>query len=72
MLVLAQVPKTVLDIGCGEGWLVRELDKVGIETLGIDAVPQLIDYAQKEGSGGYRTLTYEALSHSEINEQFHC
>ncbi|MCK4843241.1 MAG: hypothetical protein KAT04_15375, partial [Methylococcales bacterium] len=31
------------------GWLVRELMKVGINSLGIDAVPKLIEYAQKEG-----------------------
>lgn len=68
--VLAQTPKTVLDIGCGEGWLVRELNKVGIESLGIDAVPKLIEYAQNEGGGRFKTITYEGLSSDEIEEKF--
>ncbi len=68
--VLAQAPKTVLDVGCGEGWLVRELSKVGIKALGIDAVPKLIEYAQKEGGGKFKTITYEGLSSDVIEEKF--
>lgn len=29
--VLAQKPQRVLDIGCGEGWLIRALGKEGVE-----------------------------------------
>ncbi len=68
--VLAQAPKTVLDVGCGEGWLVRQLSKTGIKSLGIDAVPELIEYAQHEGGGSFKAITYESLSSSEIEEKF--
>ena len=68
--VLAQAPKTVLDVGCGEGWLIRELKKAGIKSLGIDAVPKLIQYAQKEGGGRFKTITYEDLSSDKIEEKF--
>ncbi|MFK5986358.1 MAG: hypothetical protein QM479_13175 [Pseudomonadota bacterium] len=39
---LKQSPKTVLDIGCGEGWLVSELKKSNISLLGNESVTQLL------------------------------
>ncbi|MBQ0784305.1 MAG: class I SAM-dependent methyltransferase, partial [Amphritea sp.] len=36
---ISSIPaKNALDIGCGEGWLVRELSARGISTTGIDAI----------------------------------
>lgn len=63
-------PKSVLDIGCGEGWLVRELCKRGFDCLGVDAVPELIDYAVKVGEGRYKTLSYAQLVKHELKETF--
>lgn len=48
-VILKQSPQTVLDIGCGERWLSRELNKSNITTLGIDVVPDFIKSAQKKG-----------------------
>jgi 2-polyprenyl-3-methyl-5-hydroxy-6-metoxy-1,4-benzoquinol methylase len=39
-------PKSMLDIGCGEGWLTRELINLGIPTSGVDGIPRLIDNAK--------------------------
>ena len=60
--VIERAPKTVLDVGCGEGWLVRELGKVGIDALGIDVIPELIEFAQTKGGGRFKLLSYEDLS----------
>lgn len=68
--VLSIKPTSVLDIGCGEGWLVRALTHSGIDSLGIDAVPALIDYANRQGSGRFMELAYEELGHSALHETF--
>ncbi len=63
-------PKKVLDVGCGEGWLVRELVSRGIDAMGVDAIPEFVDAAQKAGGGRYRTLSYEDISFSALGETF--
>ena len=68
--VLARNPKTVLDVGCGEGWIIRELNKAGIKSLGIDVVPELIEYANKQGNGRFKILSYQELSSEVIKEKF--
>jgi SAM-dependent methyltransferase len=39
-------PGPVLDVGCGEGWLVREMSARGIRARGVDISPPLIDRAR--------------------------
>ncbi|MCK4704489.1 MAG: class I SAM-dependent methyltransferase, partial [Gammaproteobacteria bacterium] len=68
--VLERKPATVLDVGCGEGWLVRELSKAGINALGVDVVPELIEVAEKEDGGRFRVLSFEALSVDNLKEKF--
>ncbi len=63
-------PKTILDAGCGEGWLVRELEKLGIFSLGIDVVPKFIDSAIEEGTGRFKAIPYENLSYEILKEKF--
>ena len=43
--VLSRSPHSVLDIGCGEGWLAREFASRNIDVVGIDVVPELIEAA---------------------------
>jgi 2-polyprenyl-3-methyl-5-hydroxy-6-metoxy-1,4-benzoquinol methylase len=55
-------PGTVLDIGCGEGWLARALGHAGVQTTGIDAVPGLIEAAVAAGGGTFHVAAYEDIA----------
>lgn len=59
--VLRSSPKTTIDIGCGEGWLVRHLLNEGVDTTGIDAVAELIDSAKRHDVGNYKLMNYEDI-----------
>lgn len=58
-------PTTGLDIGCGEGWLVRALD--GIAMLGVDVVPGLVDAARRAGGGTFELMSYEEIARGRLN-----
>lgn len=58
--VLDSRPRSVLDLGCGEGWLVRALAAQGISAIGVDAVPALIDEARAAG-GEFHVASYEDI-----------
>jgi 2-polyprenyl-3-methyl-5-hydroxy-6-metoxy-1,4-benzoquinol methylase len=58
--VMGRAPSSVLDIGCGEGWLVRALATRGIRAIGVDVVPDLIDRASRAG-GEFRVASYEDI-----------
>ncbi|MEP6936179.1 MAG: class I SAM-dependent methyltransferase [Nitrospirota bacterium] len=60
--VLSRSPKSVLDIGCGEGWLVRKLRARKIDVLGIDVTAHLIDEAQRAGGGQFFVASYEDIA----------
>ena len=49
----------VLDIGCGEGWLVRALGALGAEAHGVDASEPLVGAARAEGGGTFGVLDYD-------------
>ena len=60
--VMSRTPRTVLDIGCGEGWLARELASKGIDATGVDAIPALIEKARTAGGGEFRVCSYEEIA----------
>jgi 2-polyprenyl-3-methyl-5-hydroxy-6-metoxy-1,4-benzoquinol methylase len=62
-------PRSLLDIGCGEGWLVRELSRRGIDCLGVDAVPALVDAARIAG-GNFQALSYADIAAGAISKRF--
>ena len=47
--VRAYAPASAVDLGCGEGWLVRALPEV--KMTGVDAIPALVEQAQATGGG---------------------
>lgn len=55
-------PRRVLDLGCGEGWLVRRLTAGGLDALGVDGSAGLIEKAESLGGGRYRRISYAELS----------
>jgi len=65
--VLDAAPRTVLDIGCGEGWLVRALAGHGIRAIGIDAVADLVMQARCAGGGEFRVATYEDIAAGKLD-----
>ncbi len=68
--VLAVSQKSVIDIGCGEGWLVRELSVRGLDVLGTDVIPGLIEQARTAGGGRFEILSYEDMAAGKLNEKF--
>ncbi len=59
-------PRRVIDIGCGEGWLIRALDERGIGGMGVDAVPGLIGQAAGAGGGDFRVISYEEIARGDL------
>lgn len=52
---------SVLDVGCGEGWLARALGAAGGSVTGIDASAPLIDTARAAGGARYEVAGYADL-----------
>ena len=64
--VMSRNPRSVLDIGCGEGWLVRALNARGVECIGTDVVPELIDRAREAGGGEFIVASYEDIAAGKL------
>jgi 2-polyprenyl-3-methyl-5-hydroxy-6-metoxy-1,4-benzoquinol methylase len=60
--VLRVAPSRVLDLGCGEGWLARALNDLGMSVTGVDVVPELIAEAARLGPGEFQVQDYCAIA----------
>lgn len=69
-VVLNLQPSTVLDVGCGEGWLARRLTAAKIDVLGIDAVSALIEQANVSGGARFKQLAYERLGYDALQQTY--
>ena len=65
--VVDRGPRTVLDLGCGEGWLARALHERGIDVLGVDVVPELVERATAAGGGRFMVASYEEIGRGTLN-----
>lgn len=68
--VLARSPQRVLDIGCGEGWLARELAQNAVHVHGVDVAPELIARAREAGGGRFEVMSYEAIADGAISDRY--
>jgi len=69
--VIELKPKTFLDVGCGEGWLCRELFSKGIDGWGVDASAELIEAARHEGDMRFLVSLYSDLSSHRFGDIVH-
>ena len=65
--IMSRRPESVLDLGCGEGWLVRELHARGLpRVIGVDVVRALVEQARSAGGGEFHVASYEAVARGEL------
>lgn len=68
--VVSRGGQTVLDLGCGEGWLTRALVTQGLNVLGTDIIPTLIDRARTMGLGNFELAAYADIAAGKLAEKF--
>jgi 2-polyprenyl-3-methyl-5-hydroxy-6-metoxy-1,4-benzoquinol methylase len=68
--VVSHNARTVLDLGCGEGWLTRELSARGMEVVGVDGIPALIARAASMSIDRFELATYAEIAAGKLAEKF--
>lgn len=63
-------PQSVLDVGCGEGWLLRAISAQASIRVGIDVTPELIAAAQVSGGGEFHVASYDDLAQGVLAARF--
>jgi SAM-dependent methyltransferase len=73
--LLSLVPgtaRTILDVGCGMGWLTAQIATPGREVLGIDLSPEMIVRARAKTDRGLSFLCADFLQHDFGSQRFDC
>lgn len=73
--VMQYSPETVLDAGCGEGWLSRALAMQGVCVTGIDSTPELVEQARQAELARSEDFPhfpphYELCSYEDLSTRF--
>lgn len=55
-------PESVLDVGCGEGWLASRLDSADVRVTGFDASEALVIGARERSAGSFHVLDYDSFA----------
>ncbi|MDC0933383.1 methyltransferase domain-containing protein, partial [Arcobacteraceae bacterium] len=64
--VLSKDPKTLIDIGCGQGEFCHIMDLNGIKTLGVDLSAKQIEIAVSKGTNA------QCIDIQDVSEKFDC
>ena len=72
--IMAREPSSVIDVGCGEGWLLRALadsgagggGSSGLRLTGFDAIAALIDAAKHAGRKDAGRADYHVASYEDL------
>jgi 2-polyprenyl-3-methyl-5-hydroxy-6-metoxy-1,4-benzoquinol methylase len=67
LAVLGRQPERVLDLGCGEGWLLRVLADRGITAVGVDGDATLVKAARAAGSSSVHLASYDELVEAKVD-----
>jgi len=67
LAVMGRQPEHVLDLGCGEGWLLRALAERGFEAVGVDGDATLVEAARVAGSSPVHVASYEELVEAKVD-----
>jgi SAM-dependent methyltransferase len=67
LAIMSRQPERVLDLGCGEGWLLRALADRAISSVGVDGDATLVDAARAAGSAPVHVASYQDLLDAKID-----
>jgi len=67
LAVASRQPERVLDLGCGEGWLLRALAERAIDGVGVDGDATLVEAARAAGSSPVHLANYEQLAQAKVD-----
>lgn len=67
LAIMGRQPERVLDLGCGEGWLLRALADLGMAAVGVDGDATLVEAGRLAGSPTVHVADYDALIEAKVD-----